>query len=500
MSILVLKNKVFMKKKNRIVNLINYSHNRDASFKKSSDDLRDLIDKFADQEQLSPLYNYFQKRYSLPESVVKQKLKKRIATSYIYKKALFNKELRLGSILVSIIKHFGLLFYILIYSRRLTNVSNYKLMVYGVAQKRELLSFKKLINLFGKEKVLVITTNQAVKADFPEYNIKFVLRFRNYDINEALRSIWRELLFGVWLHLSVSISLRVNLFPAITPVVNDYLQYSTLFKTNCSDYIIQERHYGTSPIRNHLFRKYGGRASTSIQKNILQLDTMNYYCDVDCLFSLGNQITRRMFEYGGRIAQVIPVGSVFMEYFWFSRPEDIEKRFDIVMLGINMGYERMDSYSKFMDDYYNCFRWLVRFKKEYPSYRIAIKHHASAWEDKIENEIISGSGVEVLPKEGNSYKLAFDSRCAVTYGSTMGYELSAHGMPTIFLDPGYRCTTLPDRDDNLLDGIRVASYEAFRDTVLSVLDGAKGWLGNSDDLCLNSSTVSERIHKALLEL
>jgi hypothetical protein len=486
---------------NSIVNLIDYSHNRGTSFKKSSDDIRDLIDKFANQQQLSSLYDYFRKRYSLPESVVKQKLKKRIATSYIYKEALFNKELRLGSVLVSIIKHFGLLFYTLMYSRKLTNRSDYTLIVDGLASKHEFLRFKKLIDLFKKKNVMIIATDETIRTEFSDYNVQFMPRFKHYDIIEVLKSIRNELLSGVWLYLRASINLNVNLFPAITPVVNDYLYYRALFKTNRADYIIQERHYGTSSLKNHLFKESGGRASTSIQKNILQLDTMNYYCDVDCLFSLGNQITRRMFEYGGRIAQVIPVGSLFMEYFWFSSPEDIEKRFDIVMLGINCGHERMDSYSKFVDDYYDCFRWLVRFKKEHPSYRIAIIHHASlSWEDKIENEIISGSGVETLPKAGNSYEIAFSSRCAVTYGSTMGYELNAHGMPTIFLDPGYRCTTLPDRDDNLLDGIRVTSYEAFRDAVHSVLDGDKEWLGNSDDLCLNSSTVSERIHKALLEL
>jgi len=47
----------------------------------------------------------------------------------------------------------------------------------------------------------------------------------------------------------------------------------------------------------------------------------------------------------------------------------------------------------------------------------------------------------------------------------------------------------------------MASYEAFRDTLLGVLDGSninKGWLSNSDDLCLDSATASERIHKALI--
>jgi hypothetical protein len=488
--------------RNKTIDLIRYSHDRDADFKKSSDEIRDLIDKFADQEQLSSLYDYFQKRYSLPESVVKQKIKKRIATSYAYRGALFNKEFNLRRILVSIMKHFGLLFYALIYSRIHTNASRYKLIVDGVTAKLQLLRFKKLIDLFGKKNVLIVSTVKIVGAEYSDYNIKFAPRFKYYDIIEVLKSIWHELLFGVWLYLSVSISLRVNLLPAVSPVINDYLHYGTLFKTISSDYTIQERQYGTSSVKNYLFKKHGGRATTSIQRNLVQLDTAYYYCDIDCLFSLGNRTAERYYEYGERIGRVIPVGSMFMEYYWFRDPIEINKKFDVALISTNVGYERMDSYSKFMDDYYNCFRWIVRFKKEYPSYRIIIKYNSYGWEDKTKNEIMQGSGIETLPKEAdNSYRIAFSSRCSVAYGSTMGYELNAHGIPTFFLDPGYRCTTLPDRDDNLLDGIRMASYETFRDAVLSVLDGAKEvWLGHSDDLCLNSSAVSERIYKALLEL
>lgn len=489
---------------NKSVDLMRYSHNRDDDFKKTSDDLRDLIDSLADQECMSPLYDYFQKRYSLPESVVKQKLKQRIAVSYMYKSGLFSKELRLRYSVVSLMKHLGLLFYALIHSRKSINGCRFKLIVDGVGSNMEVYRFKKLIDLVGKKDVLIVTTDVAVKSEFSEYNVKLMPRFKYYDVVMVLRSIWDELFVGVWLYLCTSVRIKVNLLPVISPVVKDFLYYSTLFRNNNSDYIIQDRHYVTNSVKNYLFRRYGGYASTCIQKNIIQLDTSYYYSDIDCLFSLGKMTTERLFEYGGRIGHVIPVGSMHMEYYWFRDPMNIvTKKYDVVMLGVNMGnaYERMNSYSKFHDDYYNSIRWLVRFKNEYPAYRIAIKHHSSARrEDKIESKMIFGSGIEILPKEGNSYVIAFSSRCAVTYGSTLGYELNAHGMPTFFLDHGYRCTTLPDRDDKLLDGLRFASYEGLRDALLGVLDNpnaGRPWLGNPDDLCLSSSSVSERMYKAL---
>jgi len=482
-----------------------YSHNRDAVFTKSSDELYTLINIFSEQDLLTALYDYFQKRYSLPQGVVKQGIKRSIASSYIYRKASFSKELSLGWILVSMLKHLGALFYAFIHCRKLINKGCYKLIVDGIASVIEFERFKELIDLFGKENVLIITTSEAVIARYPSYNIEAVSRLKHCDIHQVLRSLLYECMSGIWLYISLSIKLRMNLFYAVTPLVMSYIHHTSLFMMFKADFIIQERHYGTNSIKNYLFKKSGGCYSTTIQKNILQMDTMNYYIDTDILFSLGNRTADLAFEYGGRIGRVIPVGSMFMEYYWFKNPANVEKKIDVVMLGINVmnAYERLDSYSKFMDDYYESIRWLVRFKKENPSYRVVIKHHASAGRDEIEEKIISGSGVEMLARVGNSYEIAFGSRCAVTYGSTMGYELNAHGVPTFFLDPGYRCTILTDGNEQLLKGLRVASYEAFSDMVLNVLNnsdtGKTLSLNNSDDLCLNSAEVSRRIYSALMQ-
>ncbi|MDD5503740.1 MAG: hypothetical protein PHV77_00295 [Candidatus Omnitrophica bacterium] len=483
-----------------MIKLVKFSHNRDEDFKKSSDNLLDIINRFADQPALTSLYAYFRKWYNLPENVIKQGIKKRIANLYMYKKAKFDDSLKLKWILMSFIKHLGLLLYALICSRWFFNVKNYRLIVDGIASKIELLRFKKLIDLIGRDKVLIITTYKTAKDEFKGYNIEYEKKFKHYNARDILYSFFYEIIFGVWLYLILSIRLNVNLILLMTPVINDYLKYSKLFSANKADYIVQERHYATNAVKNYLFKKNGGRASTCIQKNIIQLDAMYYYCDIDWFFSLGNRTADGLFEYGARIDKIIPVGSMFMEYYWFSNQEKVEKNLDIVMLGINVmnAYERMDSYSKFIDDYYDCIRWLVRFKNDYPSYRIAIKHHSSAGEDKIEEEIIASTGLEAVDKNANSYKIAFGSRCAVTYGSTMGYELNAHGILTFFLNPNKHSTILLDYNDKLLEGLNVASYEIFRDKVLGILSGDNKVFINADDICINSSIVSNRIYKELV--
>jgi hypothetical protein len=237
-----------------------------------------------------------------------------------------------------------------------------------------------------------------------------------------------------------------------------------------------------------------------MQKSILELDQMSYYIDIDYFFSLGEITAERAFEYGGRIDQVIPVGSYFMGYYWFNKPRHNKKNIDVLMLGINImnAYERQDKYTEFMDDYYKSIRWLVKFKKENPSYRIGIKHHSSAGNDIIENKIISKSGVELLQKTENSYKLAFESRCVVTWGSTMGYEMGAHGVPSFFLDPGNRNSFLYDLRNEKFEHLLLDNYDAFHEALILVLN--KSNKQNYDDdkelwnnLCFESSNVYQKV-------
>ena len=66
--------------------LLNYSHSRQDPFKKTSDDLFALIDKFGDQENILDYYKYCKEYYGLPENIVKKKFKNTFSNCYEYKK------------------------------------------------------------------------------------------------------------------------------------------------------------------------------------------------------------------------------------------------------------------------------------------------------------------------------------------------------------------------------------------------------------------------------
>jgi len=490
-----------MTKVKKDIDLINYTHDRDAHYKVTADEVFNLINNYTDQKELTELYNYFEKNYKLPVCVVKQAIRQYIARSYLLKSGKFNSRLRIKNIPKFILKY-GALVYALIFTKTKTKVRNFKLIIDYICSPHELKRFEKLLNLAGKDKVLCVTRNLNIEQDFPKYHIYNKKLFRDINLTDLIKSIFSEFFLGIWVVLRVSVKTKVNLFPISLNIIHSYLSFKSLFESNKAQYIIQERHYGTDAVKNYLFKELGGIASTSIQKNIFQTDPMFFYIDIDVLFSLGNDGYSRAFEYGGRIDCIKPVGSLFMEYYWFNKKDEYKKEHDIAILGINTSnaYERLDSYNEFIDDYYSLYRWVAKLSVDNPEYNIVLIHHSSAGEDNIEDEILLGSNVRVLDKNYNSYKAAFYSRCAITYGSTMGYELNAHNLPTYFIDPGCRCSFLPEKGCDYIDIMRVDSYDALRLLMNKILDedNLKDEIRESSNMwCLESSDVSNRINNYL---
>jgi hypothetical protein len=111
-------------------------------------------------------------------------------------------------------------------------------------------------------------------------------------------------------------------------------------------------------------------------------------------------------------------------------------------------------------------------------------------------KILLESNVNILDKNINSYEIAFASNCAITYGSTMGYELNAHNKKTLFIDPGFRCTFLPEKGSEYIDNLRLDTYAKFNFMIKDIIENKKInnlFKDSYQNLCLESSNVSNRI-------
>ena len=486
-----------MTKKSKKINLFSFSHNRNDSYEIAAKKIFKVVNSYTDQIEFNSFFLYFKKRYELPESVIKQSLRQYIVRSYLMRSGKFDPKLKINKIPVSIIRYSALI-YGLFFSKLQKKYKNIDLIIDYITSTIEMYRWEKLINLFGANKVICVTRELNIKKEFPNYNFEIQKKFQNFNFFDLIKSIFNEVFFGIWIVLKVSIKTNTNLFPISLSIINSYLSSKSLFQNYKANFLIQEKHYNTEPVKNYIFKKYGGLVSTSIQKNIIALEPIFFYLDLDILFSLGNGGYRRAINYGGRIDLIQPVGSLFLERGWFDKSFKIKKKYDVAILGINTSnaYERLDSFNKFMEDHYSLYRWAAKLSIENPKLKIVVIHHSSAGEDKIHDEILSKSNVKVLDKNSNSYEIAFSSNCAVTYGSTMGYELNAHGLPTYFVDPGFRCIFLPRRGDSCIENMRISTYDSFKSVINSYIskDNKKFQIINSDEICLNSSNVSRNIY------
>jgi hypothetical protein len=118
----------------------------------------------------------------------------------------------------------------------------------------------------------------------------------------------------------------------------------------------------------------------------------------------------------------------------------------------------------------------------------------------MKKNLLKGSNIKILDKNLDSYEAAFSSKFGITYSSTMGYELNAHNLLTLFVDPGHRNSFLPEKNHEYLDRVRISSYEELNILAKKIIDYKTFNLDlkkNSDDLCLESSNVAYTIHKFL---
>lgn len=481
------------------MHLSTFSHDRKSSLADSCIALRNAIDSFTNEPMLDRWYTYFARHYRLPKTVVAQTTKVFLENAYNYQKSKFSKAVTYKSTFFSVLKHIGCLVKALINARNLGNyVDARELMIDLVLHKVELERYSKLADLFGRHNVLVIA---SAPVNLPDFNILFRPYFKYYDQKETYRALVCEIFSGLFLYLSLSRRLKLNLVAIAKQIVGQYLYYFSLFKHYRAKYCIQDRHYQTCAIKNHLFRRFGGKYSTAIQKNIHQLGRNGFYYDTDVLFALGRKTVDRALLFGGRVGKVVPVGSFFMEHYWFEQQalNSNVANFDIVYIGTNVttGMHYLDAYELFVEDYYDSFQWLIDLAATYPHLRIGIKHHIGNVADKRELTMLKDSRVIRIDQRLNSYEVAFKAHCVVTYGSTMGYELIRHGTKTLFMDPGKRCALLPNQEDDILSSYRVCSYIEFVQKVTQLLSHESLPVAsdfNADDLCLDSQNVSNRIY------
>lgn len=376
----------------------------------------------------------------------------------------------------------------------------YSILVDGILSKGESERFYHLSTFF--EKICLISKSNYQKnymgkhIDYFSYNIFKIFLFNKKKHNFFL--IFFQLLF-------ISLKNKKDYFLIFNEITYKYLKYNFIFDRIISSYLIQEKFYDTSCIKNYIFKTKGGLITSCVQKNILELSLSNFIF-IDVFFSLSEKSAEVISILSGKVKKVIPVGSLFMEQAWHLKSKDLKiiPDYDLLYVGINYidrkkKFEILDTTSNL----YETFDWIKKISIKFPKIRVAIKHHDNYLLDKTEAKLLQGANLKIDKNslgKNKSYSYTFKSKFICTWGSTMALEMLGEGKPCYFLDP----RNLNDQffiDYPELNKWRISSYEEFESKVLSQLYENNGeFVKDPKNYCFKSNTVSKLIYENLTRL
>lgn len=455
-------------------------------------DLMKFIEEFTNEINLYNSLKKFSKCHNLHFESLQFEVKQFLFKNFINKKGVFDSKFKFSKVFKSSIVYLFFLIYVIIFSKTKKNkVANYDIIV---DNNTKFTNIKRFEILNEKSKLLFITSHK-----FNEKNYKtFFFNFKQCIIEKKFLFIKKSLTLFL-LFFKVSLISRNNIIPILFHLSKINLKYNTIFSEVSSSFLIQERFYDTSALRDSIFHKKGGINSSCLQKNLFQINGPGMYVSTDILFTLGKKSILYDNEMGCMIKKKIPVGSLFYERSIKKHHGlSVLKNYDLLVFASEHTANFHSGYENYYNEYYEHFKWIKKFAVKYSKLNICIKHKKNFTDEK-ENLILKEIPnihyiVDYNDDHSDTYLLAEKAKALCTWSSTLGYELIGYGKICYFLDPGNsNFSFLPKNELN--DLVRVTSYQEFEKKMIDLIDGKNDptILAKKEDFCLSSQNVSQNI-------
>ena len=486
-------------------NLLNYRSNKDNKAGKIAQDLIDFIEDFVRDDSFASLIKGFSNITNIPEKVLSYETKQILSNNFNFTKCKFKNYFSIFKIIKDLIIYFCFSLWIFLFTKKSYQKKKYDILIDDVEQENSVWRFKKLITLFNKS--ILISNNRLNKKSFKNYKCDYIpfSKFMFYD-REYLKNKKVKIFNFLFVLFSNSIKYKINLFFIFNLLLFKIIKYETLFNKYSAKFLIIERFYKTSAIRNYLFHKHGGALTSCIQKNITEF-SISFFVNTDVMLTLGKNTAESIKMLGGLVKKFEPVGDLSMEQMWFNEKKDLKNvpDIDIMIAGTNI----VNDTDRHIDpnhhkNYYETIYWLKKFSGEYPNIKIYLKHHESYPGDKKEEKMLEKSNVKIIIRSSSSnksYAFMEKSKIVCSFVSTMVLESIGNGKVGYYLDPNLQ-------NDSFFNGldqanpIRINSYKDFKNKMLNNLKNKNYEIkdDNRDLFCLKSDKVSERIYNFLNSL
>ena len=466
------------------------------------EEIKEFIDKYSQQSELSDCLEIFSKITDSPKSVLELKFKKLIYHSFNFPKGNFNCNTNKLNFFLNYFESLAYMILIFLFGKTRKEKKQYDLIIEDIDDHQQVERYKKLISRY--KNVLMVCNNSSIYKYLEKFPVSRILSNRQIPNKSFIKKKFFRYINFFTRVLIVSIKMNYNLISIFKTIFLSYIKNYTLHSEHNSNFLLQDRFFKVCPLKNFMFKKNGGKITSCTQIHLAEA-SISFYIDTDVLFTFGNEhYTKKKFlDFGGKIKNFYPIGSYQMESLFFNKKlKDIKsvQDFDLLVIGINPNIWRYVS-NNVHNGFIEYLQWIKKISLKYPNLKIVYKHHTTFVGDPIEENILKDTNIiEIIkPQEGlNSYHYLDKCKVAISFGSTMVIEGISNKKKCFFIDPqeNARCFYggLPN-----LNKIIISKYEKFEEIILKSVksDVINSDMKDADTICLDSSNSSDRIFSFL---
>lgn len=453
-------------------------------------------------------YNGFYKQYLasleknilIPQNTLISESKIILFKNFINQKGKFNKRFHFKFLFFDIIYFFSFIIYVIFYSKKITNSKRktFELLVDDIDKNNSPDRFFSL-----KKKFSTIFIFNSKKNNYKKLNIYNFLKYKNCSRDIFFLKHPTNIVFIFFKTLVFSLLTLNNLFPFTLDFIKKILKYETIFSEINSNFLIQERHYNTSEIKNFIFKKKGGKKTCVVQKNILQMNGVGMYIYCDFFFSLGKNTADQLRKFGGKVEKIIPVGSLAMEMNFYKRKEVKLPKYDVLIFASDHNKSFHSGYDNYYNEYLAHYDWIKNFSKRFPEYKLGIKLKKIITDQNVIKKFQNIKNVDFLFDRGfhsDSYYYGKNAKALCTWSSTLAFEFLGSRRKVYFLDPKFKnISFLPNT--NFIKMFKIPTYNEFEFKMLKMIKKTNERMIHSKSLskkfCFYSKNTSENIYSFL---
>lgn len=454
------------------------------------------IDKTLNNKNNKNFIKDISKVVNLPDKIIEIKIKQILFKKFNFKTFQFrtNKS-KFSNLLVNlkVLTKFCVFFLLLIFFNSNSKKEKIRksILIENIESKRTLNIYKNLIKKNSNICLLLSKTFFLNKYYVSNIN-EFFIPYKNNIFSRG------ELFKLIKKYFFLSLKTNNNFLSIFFSLTYSYAKNLSKYSFIRSNYLIHNRIYLSCPIRNYIFKKFGGKKVITVQSHIIE-NTISSYCDLDHLLTFGNshETKNKLSRLGGKINKIKAIGSLRMEYELNQKRElKKNKKIDILILGVNPA-NWIDTSEKIKNGYYVFLKWMVDISKLNPDLNIEYKHHETFKGDKNEEKIFFNSNIKKSiygDKNLSSYDYLVNSSIAFSYCSTMVLEAQALKKFAFFVDPNNVATTffsyLPS-----LKKLRINNFKELNKTIKRIIykKDLTSVFESSDKICLNSKNVTKNL-------